>query len=175
MKTMINIRNSVIIVLCVTIVFMGIGFIVLSMKLEDKINDVGKFDVSFTNVTKDSSTKGGTINPSGNVEISEEGKELDMSFILNTAHDEISYSVTIKNEGTLDAVIVDLMESPDYDDSKFNSMIDPVTITYNDVIGKELKPGEEVVLKLTVFYNPSTIVGTRNFNYKLGLVTKSVE
>ena len=81
MKTMINIRNSVIIVLCVTIVFMGIGFIVLSMKLEDKINDVGKFDVSFTNVTKDSSTKGGTINPSGNVEISEEGKELDMTEI----------------------------------------------------------------------------------------------
>lgn len=174
MKKMINIRNSVIIILCVTIVCMGIGFIVLSMKLEDMKNEVGKFDVSFRKVTKDSSTKGGNINPVGDVKIAAEGKELDMNFLLNTAHDELSYSVIVKNEGTLDAVIVDLIESPDYGNSKFNSMIDPVSITYNDIIGKELKPGEEVVLKITVFYNPSTITGKRSFDYKLGLVTKSI-
>ncbi len=174
MKKMINIRNSVIIILCVTIICMGVGFIVLSMKLENEKNEVEKFSVSFKNVRKNSSTKGGKINPSGDVNIIAEGKELDMNFTLNNAHDEISYNVSVVNEGTMDAIIVDLMESPNYKDSKFSSMIDPVTITYNDIIGRELKPGEEVELKITVFYNPSTINGVRSFNYKLGLVTESL-
>lgn len=173
MKRMINIRNSVIIILCITIICMGIGFIIISMKLEEEKNEIRSFDVSFKNVNKDSSTKGGNINPSGDVKIEALGKELDMDFVLNSAHDELSYSVTIKNEGTLEAEIVDLMESPNYKDTKFNSLIDPVTITYNDIIGRKLKAGEEITLKITVFYNPSTITGVRKFNYKLGLITKS--
>lgn len=174
MKKMVNIRNGIIVVLCITIIFMGIGFIVLSMELEKKNNSVNNFDVLFIDVTKSSSTKGGKVNPDSDVEIQAGGKELAMNFTLNAAHDEISYNAIIRNNGSLNAVIVDLIESPDYESSKFSNMIDPVTITYNDIIGKELKPGEEVELKIIAYYNPSTISGVRSFDYKLGIISQSV-
>lgn len=174
MKKIINIRNSIIIILCVTIIIMTIGFIILSVKLQNKNSEVNKFNVVFSSVKKDSSTKGGDIEPQGMVDVKANGKELDMNFTLNYFHDEISYIVKVKNEGTVSAIIVDLLESPNYKDVKFNSLIDPVTISYNDIVGRELKPQEELELKITIYYNPSTISGSRNFNYKLGLITESV-
>ncbi len=173
MKKMISVRNGVIIALCITIICMGIGFIVLSVELDKQKKEVNSFDVSFMSYSKVSSTKGGKIDPKGKLEIVNDGKELDMNFTLNAAHDELSYDVVIRNNGTISAEIVDLMASPDYTSYKFSSLLDPVTITTNDLIGRELEPGEETDLKLTLYYNPSTLTGVRSFNYKLGLITKA--
>lgn len=175
MKKMISVRNGVIIALCVAIICMGMGFIVLSVELEKEKKEISYFDVSFSNVSKVSSTKGGLINPDGSVEILKNGKELDMKFTLNVAHDELVYNVTIKNNGTIPAEIVDLMGSPDYSSYSFNNLIDPVTITTNDLIGKELAPGEETDLNISLYYNPSTKTGSRSFNFKLGLITRAVD
>lgn len=175
MRKMISIRNGVIIVLCITIICMGIGFIVLSMELEKMKNAVNSFDVSFKSYSKVSSTKGGLFNPEGNLNIVKDGKELEMEFILNTAHDELVYDVVIKNNGTIAAEIVDLLASPDYSNYRFNTLIDPVSIEMNDLIGRVLEPGEEVDLKIALYYNPSKLTGKRSFNYKLGLITRAVE
>ena len=175
MKKMISVRNGVIIALCMTIICMGIGFIVLSVELEKSKKAVSSYDVSFTSVSKVSSTKGGMIDPEGYINVIKDGKELDMQFTLNVAHDELTYNVVIKNKGTIPVEIVDLMESPDYSSNNFNGLIDPVTITVNDLIGREIAPGEETDLKINLYYNPSTLKGSRSFNYKLGLITKAVE
>lgn len=175
MKKMISVRNGVIIALCMTIICMGIGFIVLSVELEKEKKEASFYDVSFATVEKVSSTKGGKVDPEGNIEILKSGKELDMKFTLNVAHDELAYDVSIKNNGTIPAEIVDLMGSPDYSSYNFSSLIDPVTITTNDIIGREIEPGEEINLRITLYYNPSTLKGSRSFNYKLGLITKAVE
>ena len=40
MKNMLNIKNSIILVLCITIICMGIGFIVLSLELKSKQKEI---------------------------------------------------------------------------------------------------------------------------------------
>ena len=57
--------------------------------------------------------------------------------------------------------------------SSLNKLITPVTITYSDIIDKELEPDEKLDLKIVVTYNPSTMIsGLREFSYTLGLITK---
>lgn len=175
MVKMINIRNSIITILCVTIIFMAIGFIVLSVKLDNKSKEIDSYNLVFKSVKMDSSTKGGNINPRGNIDIVANGKELDMNFILNNANDEVSYIVKIKNEGTTKALIVDLLASPDYRNEKYKNEIDPVTITYNNIVGKKLKPSEEIDLNIIIHYNPSLKTGVRSFNYKLGLISEYIK
>lgn len=173
MKKMINIRNGVIIILCLTIVFMGIGFVVLSVELDKEKKEKKLFNVSFTSVELESSTKGDKIEPNGNVLITNKGKMLEMNFTLNTPHDELSYLITISNLGTIDAKIVDLFENPNYQETKNKNMIDPVTITHTDMDGKVIEAGGTRELRLTVYYNPSLISGKRSFNYSLGLFAES--
>ena len=174
MKNMIHIRNSVIVVLCITIIFMGIGFIILSVNLKKEKDMTHSFDVSFVDVNKSSSVKGSNIDPTGKADIVENGKELDMAFTMNAVHDELVYVATIKNKGTLAAEIVDIIESPDYKLDSFNKNINPVTITLSNIKGKIIPPGDSIELKIVVYYNPSTNAGgKKTFPYRLGLITKS--
>lgn len=173
MKKMIHIRNGVIIILCMTIICMGVGFIALSVEMKALRDEVDFYDVSFVSFSQTSSTKGGKKDPSSDVEIVGNGKELDMNFTLNAAHDEVGYTVLVKNNGTMTAKIVDILESPDYTSSSFQKTIEPVSITHSDIIGKELEPGDEIEFRIGVYYNPSTFSGVRSFNYKLGLITEA--
>lgn len=174
MKKIINIKRSLIIILVITIVFLGIGFIVLSIELKNEKNEINNFDVSFTGIKKISSVKGGKISPKGETKVINHGKEIKMNFNLNSVHDELSYIATIKNNGTLPAEIIGIMESPDYSTNEFKSIIKPVTITLSDVEGKIIPAGEEIELKVVVYYNPTQdIVVNKKLNYKIGLITKS--
>ena len=174
MKKMINIRNGIIIVLCLTIIFMGIGFIVLSVELKNTKDEVHSFDVSFSRIEKSSSVKGSSVEPSSSAEIISGGSELSMIFDLSAFHDEITYVATIENKWTLPAEIVDLMQSPDFSVPTFKNIIAPVTISVTDLKGKIIPPGDEMSLKIVVYYNPSSTPATRkNINYRLGLITKS--
>jgi len=175
MKKMINIKNGVIIILCVTIVFMALGFIFISMKINKLQKQENNYDVSFVSFYKNSSIKGDKIDPEGEIEIVSNGKELDMNFTLQAAHDEISYVVLIKNKGTMKAKIIDLFASPDYEDNYFKKIIEPVTVTYSDLKGKVLEPEEEAELKIVACYNPSTLSGRRNFKYKIALITENIK
>ena len=46
MKKNINIRNIIIVMLCITIILMGLGFAFLASRLDDEKNKVDTFDVS---------------------------------------------------------------------------------------------------------------------------------
>ena len=175
MKNMIHIRNSVIIILCITVVLLGVGFIILSVQLDKKNNEISTLDVVFNNVKKTSSVKGSDKEPTSKAEIISSGTELDMRFNLNSIHDEITYVAEVKNKGNLPCEIVDVMQSPDYKNSEFEKLISPVSINITDIKGKIIPPGETIDLKIVVYYNKRENVsnGPKNFSYRLGLITKS--
>lgn len=172
MKRMLNVRNSIITALCITIILMGIGFAFLSIKLEQKNADKPVFDVSFINVSNISTVKGGALEPIFNSSITNRGKELNMQLTLNAPRDEMVYKAIIRNVGTIPAEIIDLKETPDYqNDITAISKIAPVTITHNDIIGHTLEPNEEIELKITVTYNQSTTIERKQISYNLALIT----
>ncbi len=176
MKSIHTIRNSLIIILCCTVVCMGIGFIVLSMQLKKEKDKEETFRVVFSKVEKTSSVKGSNISPEGKAKVIHHGLGLDMEFQLNAFYDEITYVATIHNEGSIAAEIVGLTESPSYSEERFQKLISPVAITLSDVQGKIVPPGGDTTLKITVFYSPAGDTATsKTIPYKIGLLARSYE
>ena len=150
-----KIKNIIIVILCVTVIAMGIGYMVLSMKLDHYRKEEETFDVRFTSVKLLSSLKGGEKDPSGKLEIQDTGKILTMEFQLYEEHDEVDYEVTIKNEGSVEASVVNIISSPDFRSVETIQRIAPLTISISDISGKILEPGEETTIKISAIYNPS--------------------
>lgn len=172
MKKMINIRNSVIIILCITIIFMAIGFIIISVDYTKNKNIDMSYNVVFKNIKELSSVKGSNTEPKGEVVINKNKQEIEMNITMNAPHDELSYIATIENKSTVPIEILDIMESPDYKLDSFKKIINPVTITLSDVENKVIKPKETIDLKIVFYYNTGSN-GVRNFDYKIGLITRS--
>ena len=75
---------------------------------------------------------------------------------LYAPYDEISYTITIENKGTLPAKIVELIEYPNYTkDSLAKNTIAPVEITYLDITDKILQPQETLDLNIVASYKPT--------------------
>ena len=161
-----NFKNVIIVILCITIICMGIGFMALSMRLEGYRGEEEVFDVRFSSVRMLTSIKGGTKEPKGSFEIDESGKVLDMNFSFYEDHDEVDYEVTILNAGTVEASIVDLFASPDYQDPEVLKSIAPISIQISDISGKILEPGEETTAKISATYK-KTENSTTNKSYQL--------
>lgn len=175
MKKLINIRNSVIIILCITVICMAVGFIVVSIELKKQKEIKNSFNVVFTKIVKSSSVKGSNIEPISQAQIDKNNHIINMNFQLNATHDEIIYIATIKNTGTIPAKIIDIIESPNYKDKSFSKLIDPVTIQISEMENKILQPEEETELKIIIYYNPSSLENTKkDFKYSIGLLTKSI-
>ena len=167
-----GVKNIIIVFLCLTIIFLCVGFALLSKELENVKNEKKEYDVVFESIEKVNSVKGGTYEPVSEAVIVKEGKEIDFKYKLYVTNDEITYNVVIKNNGTYKVKVLDLLESPNLS-TGLNKLITPVTITYSDIIDKELEPDEKLDLKIVVTYNPSTMIsGLREFSYTLGLITK---
>lgn len=172
----ISIRNLIIALLCVTVICMAIGFSILSVKLDKLKKKEEKFLVVFTKVKEDTSVKGGVKTPVGENSITNKGHTVNMKFTLYTPQDELAYNLVVKNKGTIDAEIIDLIAVPDYrNDSDDKNSINPVTVTTTDVKGKVLAPGEETIVKVVVIYKPSLKPTTKKIPYQLSLLTKSSE
>ena len=154
MKKREKMKNAIIVILCITIIFMGIGFMFLSMKLEGYKKDEETFDVRFTSVKMLSSLKGGEKDPVGEIEIEEDGSIINMNFRLFEEHDEVDYEVIVKNEGSVPASIIRLFASPDFRSAETIQKIAPLTISISDISGKILEPGEETSVKISAIYNP---------------------
>ncbi len=169
-------RNSIIVLLCFSVICMAIGFTIISMRLEKNRENNPYFDVVFTKVTEQTAVKGGSISPHCVGNIINDEKEVSMNCNLYVPHDELSYSIVIKNNGNMDALIVDLMESPDYvNDVTLKNSIEPISITHNDISKSILKPGEELTLKVFIKYKESLKekLTSKKFTYNLSLITAS--
>lgn len=176
MKNNFNIRNLIIIMLCITIISMGIGFAYLSVILENKNKEKPIFDVSITRVTEETSIKGGMLAPVGMQKIKNDKKTIDFNFIMYTPQDELSYTITIKNTGTLNAKIEDIITYPNYlEDTTLQASISPITITHNDLDGKTLEPEDELEIKLVVSYNIGNNVGQASIPYQMTILATSTD
>ena len=175
MKKLLKIKNNIIVILCVTIVFLAIGFVVISVKMENMIYKKEVFDVSFTDFRQITSIKGGLAEPNSNLAISSNGKILSLNFELYTEHDEIDYEVTITNNGTIAAVIDELVMSPDFSDPIVLQAIDPIVVRMSDISGKLLEPGEETTIKLSVMYNTGIISGKKSVTGKIGIISETIK
>lgn len=176
MKKMINFRNCLIAILCVTIIFLSIGFVVLSIKLKDIEEDISVYDLSFVSVEKKSSVKGSNIEPVSSASIEANKKEIAFSFDMNSNNDEVVYVANIRNNGNMKVRIVDIMESPDFGIDPYKTSIAPIVINMSDIKDKIIEPGKEVELRISVLYDSKTNVNVKKkFNYKIGLITEYVE
>ncbi len=166
--------NHLIVVLCLTILCVVIGFIILALVLKSERNSIPVFDVSFVDIKKESVVKGSAIEPVATANILDGGQKIDMNFTLNSVHDEFTYLVTIENKGTLPAEIVDILQSPDYSIQTFQNMIAPISISLSDIKGKVIPVGAQLTLKIIVYYPPSNFeVQRKDFSYSIGIIAKS--
>lgn len=174
MKKNINIRNLIIVMLCITIILMGIGFVFLASRLELISNEKSTTSVEITKVEVGTAIKGGTIEPTAIKELLDEGHTVKFNFTLNSPKDELAYEITIKNTGNSPVKIIRLISSPDYiNDSKQKSLIDPVTITHTNISNKVLEPYQTVKVKLLVTYNMSNTIKQINIPYQLTILATS--
>ena len=64
--------------------------------------------------------------------------------------DEITYRITIKNSGTIDAKVSDIVVNPITDSN------DPILYTISDIeIGDELDAGKSTTMRVNIKYNPN--------------------
>lgn len=176
MKKKFNIRNLIIIMLCITIIFMAIGFSYLCIKLEHITNTPPVFDVSITKVEKETAVKGGLIEPKSAKEIINKGKTVKFNFELNSPKDELAYTITIKNTGTIPANIIKIISTPDYiNDPTSASSIEPVEITLDEIENKVLAPSKEIKVKLVVSYNMSNKSNQKIIPYQLTVLANSAQ
>lgn len=167
-------RNNVILVLCITLICITLGFIFLSLEWKNEKEKVASFYVSFTKVNTLSSIKGSSVEPTGKIEITHKGQVLDMDFVLNSPSDELSYDVVITNHGSMTAEIIDILDIPSRDDSDFQTKIFPVEISLSDIGGKVIPAGDSVHFNIRVQYlKKEGITGKRSFHSKVVLLTKS--
>lgn len=174
MKKLVKTRNWIIIILCLTIICLGVGFAFLSMELNNSKNDNPEFSLEFINAEPRTPVKGGEKDPTVTSSITNSNQTINMEFNLYSPRDEIGYKIVIKNTGTIPAEIINLVEKPDYiTDTLAAGSIYPVTISHNDVIGKILKPGEEVELNVIAIFDYNALPVDVKIPYQLSIIAKT--
>ncbi len=175
MKKTANIRNIIIVMLCITIIFMGIGFAYLSVILEEKTTEKHILDVSIVRIEEETPIKGGLVAPIGVRELKNDKKTLNFNFIMYTPQDELAYKIIVRNTGTLPAKIEDVITYPNYlEDEKVKESILPITISHNDISDKVIEPEEELEIKLVTSYaNTGQNIGQVSINYQMTILATS--
>lgn len=172
MRSIINLKNTIIIILCITIIILGVSFAYLSMQLDNVNKKISSYDVSITKVEQLTPIRGKDKSPTGIYNISNSGKTINLEFNLYAPRDEVSYKVTIKNKGTIKAQIINLIEIPDYlNNQAAANEIYPVKITHNNIVGKTLKPNEEINLNIVANFNYKEKEKTTKIPYQISILT----
>ena len=166
----INIRNSLIIILSVTIVLLAVGFIAVSVKYNNLKTRDNTFNVDFVKVKKVTSSKGSNKEPKGVLGITKNSKIIDMSFELFSPKDELVYDIYVKNTGTNEIEIVELLMSPDFVKNN-KQQIAPIEITLTDISGKILEPNEETTVRLKVSYKNNQNKEEKKVKGQLGIIS----
>lgn len=176
MKNLVKTRNWIIIILCLTIVCLGIGFAILSMELSSKKDNEPQFSIEFVRAETRTPVQGGQKAPIVTSSITNSNQTINMEFNLYAPRDEIGYKITIRNTGNISAEIINLVEKPDYiTDASIANTIFPVTISHNNIVGKVLEPGEEVELNIIAMFDYNSLPVDVKIPYQLSIIAKSPE
>ena len=155
---------------------MAIGFAFLSMQLDDQNKKIAIHDTSFIKIDPRTPVQGGEKEPTGTASITNSNQTINFQFNLSAPTDEISYRITIKNRGTIDSEIINIVEYPDYlNNESAAQAIYPVQIKHNNIIGKVLSPGEETELNVAASFNYKALRQLVQVPYQITIITKSPE
>ena len=175
MKNKINIKNIIIISLLFAVIVLVFGFIFLSVKLENKNNEEQKLKVEFTEIKSETPVKGGVVSPSETQEFINEGMTAKFNFTLSTPQDEIAYTITIKNTGTMPAKIVNILSEPDYINNNIaKESILPIVVNMTPITKNKLNPGEEQEIKLIVSYGNDVEIKQKNIPYQITILATTI-
>lgn len=166
MREKIKLETTIILLLSITIVFVGIGFIYLSMKYNSVKKTKEKYEVNITKIIKGNVINGSNKHITTNSEITDNKKTAKFSLNLKNNKDSVSYIIVIKNTGSLSAQIDNIIERTNY--SK-----DLVTIKYNDIVGEVIEPGDEIELELNVL-SPNKNILSKDFIYQITILTSNI-
>ena len=166
MREKIKLETTIILLLSITIVFVGIGFIYLSMRYNSVKKTKEKYEVNITKIIKGNVINGSNKHITTNSEITDNKKTAKFSLNLKNNKDSVSYIIVIKNTGSLSAQIDNIIERTNY--SK-----DLVTIKYNDIVGEVIEPGDEIELELNVL-SPNKNILSKDFIYQITILTSNI-
>ena len=138
-------RNIIIGTLCFLLVFMGIGYSILSQTLNISgiANMKGTWDIKITDISEASRT--GKADP-GTPTISSSGVSASFEANLWMPGDSITYNVTVKNNGNIDAALKELVPSVE-------NGVQQVKFSNNAVQGKVLRQKESYTFQVSVVFD----------------------
>ena len=138
-------RNIIIGTLCFLLVFMGIGYSILSQTLNISgiANMKGTWDIKITDISEASRT--GKADP-GTPTISSSGVSASFEANLWMPGDSITYNITVKNNGNIDAALKELVPSVE-------NGVQQVKFSNNAVQGKVLRQSESYTFQVSVVFD----------------------
>ena len=138
-------RNIIIGALCCLLVFMGIGYAVLSqtLNISGTANMKGTWDIKITDISEASRT--GKADP-GTPTISTSGVSASFEANLWMPGDSITYNITVKNNGNIDAALKELVPSVE-------NGVQQVKFSNNAVQGKVLRQSESYTFQVSVIFD----------------------
>ena len=138
-------RNIIIGALCCLLVFMGIGYAVLSqtLNISGTANMKGTWDIKITDISEASRT--GKADP-GTPTISTSGVSASFEANLWMPGDSITYNITVKNNGNIDAALKELVPSVE-------NGVQQVKFSNNAVQGKVLRQKESYTFQVSVVFD----------------------
>ena len=138
-------RNIIIGALCSLLVFMGIGYAILSQTLNISgiANMKGTWDIKITDISEASRT--GKADP-GTPTISTSGVSASFEANLWMPGDSITYNITVKNNGNIDAALKELVPSVE-------NGVQQVKFSNNAVQGKVLRQSESYTFQVSVVFD----------------------
>ena len=138
-------RNIIIGALCSLLVFMGIGYAILSQTLNISgiANMRGEWDIKITDISEASRT--GKADP-GTPTISSSGVSASFEANLWMPGDSITYNITVKNNGNIDAALKELVPSVE-------NGVQQVKFSNNAVQGKVLRQKESYTFQVSVVFD----------------------
>ena len=138
-------RNIIIGSLCCLLIIMGIGYAVLSqtLNISGTANMRGTWDIKITDISEASRT--GKADP-GTPTISSSGVSASFEANLWMRGDSITYNITVKNNGNIDAALKELVPSVE-------NGVQQVKFSNNAVQGKVLRQSESYTFQVSVVFD----------------------
>lgn len=184
-------KNIIIIALCITLIFMGVGFSLLTQNLEvnTTANVVGSWDVHFKTFTDTTSsltsntTNQGTNLTAANIlaQTGNSNTTVNVEFNMFKPGDQVQYTGVVKNYGNIDAILTGYTDTLNSEyitktvtvngtplTASTGSVTAPsgnaATIVKNDDTGTDTSNDEATIVITYTYDSSKTDFPTKNYN-----------
>lgn len=161
-----NVRTGIIFGLCALVLCMGVGFAYMSqtLNINGTVNvEDASWDVNIASVTAGTPVQGATDVPKGSASITDEGKTANFEVNLYAPGDALTYTVVVKNDGTIPAKVSEVKETVTNADSK-------IKFNYDNIEGTKIAAnGGTATMNVSIEYdkNTTSLATAAQINYQL--------